>query len=905
MTFASPGFLLLLPGLVLLGWFSRGLQLHRPLRACVMVMLVLVLANPKIRKQQDALDLFVLLDRSLSTESWVDQHLAEWQRLLEQSKPNPGDTLRWINFAAETAEAGSDGATFTGARHLTRTHSALATVAAMAAPDRPTRVLLFTDGFSTEPVADAAEQLRSQGIPLDLRLQQRDASRDFRVTRLDFPERVQTAEPFLIAISVQGPMRTGESIEVPVRIRRDGSALGETTAKLVEGRACIEFTDRIARSGGHSYQAEVVVPDDPHPGNNTFTRWIEVRGGPRVVLISPDPADPLLQVLKSLDCEVDHVTNPQSLGAGTLSGARAVVIQHTRADTIPQTFLKSLDFFVREQGGGLLMTGGQQSFGAGGYFKSPIDPLLPVSMELKSEHRKLAVAMAIVLDRSGSMAVTIPGGRTKMDLANTGAAEAVDLLAPLDQVAVFAVDSEPNRIVALTAVGQQKKDITRNILKIRSSGGGIFVHRGLEAAWKELQKSQAGTRHVILFSDAQDSEEPGDYQKLLRTMGRGGCTVSVIGLGCDSDCDADLLKDIAKLGKGRMFFSDNPVDLPKIFQQETVTIARSAFLREPFPVRATGRWLEISPKNIDWPASLDGYNLSYARPDAAVSLVSGDEYLAPLVAHARRGLGRTMAISFPITGEASGATRNWPGGTDFLQTCLRFLIGPELPPGIALRHRIEGTRLTLDLRYDPETWGRSFAAHPPRARISNDSGEPESSTATWRRMAPGHFSLVRDLAEGAFVRGAVQCGDHTLPFGPVGVGSAVEWAFDPQRPAELLDASAQTGGRQLADLSQAWLRPPSLAPASMQAPLLVLLLLAIIADALITRTGWRLPSFPAGSKPTWKPSPLRWPTWRKTPAPLPGTTTALMQDDAAVSHPQPAAKPVDRASVFARAKDRK
>jgi uncharacterized membrane protein len=784
----------------------------------------------------------------------------------------------------------------------------------MAAPDRPARVLLFTDGFSTEPVSEAAAQLRSQGIPLDLRLLQRDTSRDFRLARLDLPERVQTAEPFLIAITVQGPVRTGESIEVPVRIRRDGTALGETTAKLVEGRASIEFTDRIPRPGAHAYQAEVVVPDDPHPGNNVFTRWIEVSGGPRVVLISPDPADPLAQVLKSLDCEVDQVTNPQSLVAGTLSGARAVVIQHTRADTIPQPFLKALDFFVREQGGGLLMTGGQQSFGAGGYFKSPIDPLLPVSMELKSEHRKLAVAMAIVLDRSGSMAVTIPGGRTKMDLANTGAAEAVDLLAPLDQVAVFAVDSEPNRIVPLTAVGQQKQEITRKILKIRSSGGGIFVHQGLEAAWKELQKSQAGTRHVILFSDAQDSEEPGDYQKLLRTMGRGGCTVSVIGLGSDTDCDANLLKDIAKLGKGRMFFSDNPVDLPKIFQQETVTIARSAFLREPFPVRPTGRWLEISPKAIDWPASLDGYNLSYARPDATVSLASGDEYLAPLVAHARRGLGRTMAISFPITGEASAATRNWPAGADFLQTCLRFLIGPQLPPGIALRHRLEGTRLTLDLRYDPETWGQTFSVRPPRARIThdtNDSSEPESSTAAWRRMAPGHFSLVRDLPEGAFVRGAVQCGDYALPFGPVGVGTAAEWAFDPQRPAELLDASAQTGGRQLADLSQAWLRPPSLAAASLQAPLLIVLVLVMLTDALLTRTGWRLPAFPAGSWPKLVLPRLRLPTAWKLPrkrskkAPMPARTEVSAKETVATPEPQPPAKPVDRASVFARAKHRK
>lgn len=69
------------------------------------------------------------------------------------------------------------------------------------------------------------------------------------------------------------------------------------------------------------------------------------------------------------------------------------------------------------------MIGGRFSFAGGGWSGSAIAGLLPVTMELKEEHRKLAVAMAIVLDRSGSMAMTAPGtGRTKMSLADDGAA---------------------------------------------------------------------------------------------------------------------------------------------------------------------------------------------------------------------------------------------------------------------------------------------------------------------------------------------------------------------------------------------------------------------------------------------------------------------------------------------------
>ena len=101
---------------------------------------------------------------------------------------------------------------------------------------------------------------------------------------------------------------------------------------------------------------------------------------------------------------------------------------------LSREFLGALDFFVREQGGGLLMAGGENSFGSGGYFASSIDELLPVSMELRKEQRKLATALAIVMDRSGSMNASAGAGLTKMDLANSGAARAVELLGAMDAV---------------------------------------------------------------------------------------------------------------------------------------------------------------------------------------------------------------------------------------------------------------------------------------------------------------------------------------------------------------------------------------------------------------------------------------------------------------------------------------
>jgi hypothetical protein len=495
------------------------------------------------------------------------------------------------------------------------------------------------------------------------------------------------------------------------------------------------------------------------------------------------------------------------------------------------------------------------------------------------------------------MAVGVAGGKTKMDLANSGAADAINLLGPMDQVTVFAVDSEPTTVVPLTRIGDKKEDLARRVRKVKSAGGGIFVYEGLKAGWEALKKSPAGTRHLILFSDAQDSEEPGDYKRLLQTMTDNGCTVSVIGLGSDKDVDAALLEDIAKLGNGRVFFSNDPMDIPQIFAQETVTIARSAFVEEAVATQATGRWAEISPKPFEWMKQVDGYNLSYAREDATVSLLSTDEYLAPLVAHARRGLGRSAAVSFPLGGEFSDSVRSWSGYGDFLQTLGRFLMGSETPPGIALRHRLDGTRLTLDLLYDPESWSDKLAALPPEIRLTDDTAGGVV-TIPWRRIAPGHFSVTRDLSEGSVVRGAVRVGEHALPFGPLSVGTSVEWAFEPERLTELRAVANQTGGRELLDLSKAWLRPPFIAETSLALPLGIALTCLILLEALVTRTGWSLPQFatqrrtPAAAKPARTTDAGAAPTMEPAPSPP-------------VENPPPTPASSSRESRFQRAKSRK
>lgn len=842
MMFRNPEWLALLPLLALAGWYWRRLQLHRPLRALLLLLLVGILMRPQMSIMEQGMDLFVLLDRSESTEGAVERSLPEWEKLLLDSKRR-NDRLILVDYAAEPLpQEIAAGQPFTGSRHFTRTAMAVQAALALKEKNRPSRMLVFTDGYSTEPLTGLADRLLSENVPMDVRFLNRTVGDDFRLVRFQTPHRVQTLEPYLLQLQISGP----EKYDGPIKliIHRDGQLLKETEVTMKKGRGLARFTDRMSIAGGHKYEAMIVPNEDTHVGNNRLESWTEVVGGPRLLLVTSYQSDPMAEVLRKMSYEVEVVTRAALLQPGQLTGCRGVILNNVPAHEMPPEFLASMDFFVRQQGGGLLMAGGKHSFGSGGYFRSAIDSLLPVSMELKTDQRKTAVAMSIVLDRSGSMGAQVQGGRIKMDLANEGAAKAIEMLGYQDWVSVFAVDSEAHVPVNMQQVKDDgnKSTLMRICRKISVGGGGIFTYTGLKAGWKVLKSSNYGTRHLILFADAADAEEPGDYIKLLEEMTKAGATVSVIALGTKADADAKFLEDVAARGNGRIFFTNKAEELPNIFTQETMAVARSSFIDDPVAMQETGGWVEITEKNTSWLGEVDGYNLSYKKNWASQALITKDEFSAPLVAWGQRGTGRTAAVSFPLGGEHSTRVRSWNGYGDFIQTIGRWLIGDGLPPGLGIRQEMAGTELQLDLLFEPE-WEARLAADAPRVILAEGTRAEIQRELTWRRLSPGHYSVSADLSDGQLVRGVIHAGKHVLPFGPVAVGRNAEWAFDAKRVEELRQTVAISGGREVLDLHSAWESPRTKEFTDIRHWLLLCALGVMLSDALMTRLGRKLPEW--------------------------------------------------------------
>jgi len=827
-SFAEPLWLLLLPAAASLGWAFPRLGLLRPLRALCLVVATLALADLQWVRQVEDLDLIVLADRSESAALSVEPHLPEWLSLLQQHQ-GARDRLRVLDFAREPVERETLDQTRPEIdRTASRIGLALEFALSQIDPERPTRLLLFSDGFSTDTVAGISRRLKGVGVPLDLRLAVPPAVDDWRISRFEAPQTVLPGESVVLDIEVSGNRASDATIE----IRRNGQLVGREPITVRAGVGRLRLRERIAEAGAHRYEARLVAEDsDAYPGNNFSSTWTEVRGGPRILLVTAFQQDPVAAALRASGLEVAEVRPDQNPHLGMLNGIRAVIFNNVPANELPPGFLEALDFSVREQGVGFLMCGGRYSFGTGGYFESPIDDLLPVSLELKEEQRKLALAMAIVMDRSGSMSAGVGGGKTKMDLANEGTIRALELLGSKDELAAYAVDSEAHEVFPLLPVAPNRALMEKLAGGVQSMGGGIFVYRGLKAGWEALRKSTSGTRHLILFSDAADSEQPDQYRSLLKEMVSKNTTVSVIALGTRQDPDAKLLEEIAALGGGRIFFTNQPGELPNIFAQETVSVARSAFIEEPVGAELLPGALELVESNLPFPDQVPAFNLCYLRPEATLAVRARDEDQSPLLVFWQRGAGRVAALCVPVGGEVAAPFLQWEGFAPLLQTITRWIAAPDLPPGLMIRTRREGNSARLELLYDPEKQAE-FVQSPPRIVTRTGDATREQ---VWERLAPGHYQAVLDLPADEPLRGAVQAGEATVPFGPVMSGADEEWQFDPQRVKRLRTESASSGGRDLLDFAEAWLAPPKQSVVSLRDGLLIAWLLLFLTEIFVTR----------------------------------------------------------------------
>lgn len=692
-----------LVALVALPFLPRGRG--RAWRAGVLAALVVALAQPQRPAVEDRVAVLVDVSQSVGDAAWA---------LAAPLVNALGAEAVAYRFAGDTARAPVGGAPGTTAAEaaLDLGRSDLGRALAVALADGARRVVLLSDGVDTTP--DGVPE--TAPVPVDVVPLPRVANA--RLVALTAPDQVTpgTTVEALALVELDRPAA------LVLRPDVDGVALDPVAVDLEAGRHVLPFrvvapaavgTEGVLRIG-----ARLEVDFEQPTGDDAQAAEVAVatRGA---VLVIGDPA--LAALLRAQGLDVEEGT-PDRVAAPF--DPPAVVVRAGAGDFTPGQ-LEVLARYV-DQGGGLLATGGPQAFGLGGWYRTPVEAVLPVRSDVRTEVTVPQVAMVMVLDVSQSMAA---GNPSRLELAKRGVIDVVDLAYETDLLGlvVFSDPSTTRWVFELRPATEAGKRAMRDATLAVQPQGGTVLEGGYAMAIEALAASDAAVKHVIVLSDGRLYDGQGafagpapDWAATAAAARLGRITTSAIAIGADADRAA--LEALARGGGGRFYEAFDVATLPRLFTNEALTAARDLLRAER--VAPEARRHPLSPFEGTAPA-LDAYVATTLAPDGEPLFVGLDG--EPVLAVGRSGLGRSAALTTDLNAWAGDFGR-WDELPGVLGGVVRWLQARPAP--YSATTEVRGT--VLEVVVDAVVAGAYVNDRPLVARYLG-------SEVALRQVAPGRY----------------------------------------------------------------------------------------------------------------------------------------------------------------------
>lgn len=677
------------------------------LRALLCAGIALALARPAWTTRDDRVATVVLADVSESVSDAQLEAARQYVRDLDRAR-GEDDQLFVVSFAerplvvprqggaagdGDGAGTGSGSGDFTIGRHPgagagTDIQAAVQLAYGLFPSGHVPRIVILSDGNQTQGdlLAEAyrAEEL---GVRIAWKTFPENRVEEIRVVGLSIPDEVKVGAPFPVTAEIWS---THED-EVTLTLHQDAfpnPLEPRKTVKLREGVNRVEFKTQAPRAGYTTYRLRLAeATRDKEKANNEAVMTTPVKGRPNVlyvegsVMSDPSAASHLERALEHENIDVE-VRGPRGLpsSAKELEGFDLVMVSDVPVHFMGLSQMAALESYVRDLGGGLIMAGGEDSFGSGGYQGTRIEKIMPVRFDSEKQREQPNIAIALVVDRSGSMS------GLKIEAAKESARATSEVLSPSDLITVIAFDNQPTTIVRLQRASNRMR-ISTDIARLQA-GGGTNIYPALREAYEVLQAASAKVKHVIVLSDGQ---APYDgIADLCQEMRSARITVSAVGIG---DADRNLLNLIADNGDGRLYMTDDMAALPRIFMKETTEAQRSALVEDPVKAHVAKRVEMIEGTGVESAPLLRGYVSTKAKPGSEVVLVS--DLGEPLLARWRVGTGTSVAWTSDVKNRWSTDWIRWNGYPKFWAQIVRTTMRRKVHESYDLYAKVEDGRAQI------------------------------------------------------------------------------------------------------------------------------------------------------------------------------------------------------------------
>ena len=795
--------------LPVLWWFGRarlaegGPWLARVtlvLRGLFLVLLVCALAQPALRLPEQRTDWLFLVDHSDSVTPEMLGRAMDYLREVEE-RTAAGDRVAVMSFGADAALDVPFGENLTGVsigeaveRSATNVEIALQAALAEFEGVNRQRIVLFSDGNETSGDAlNIIASMTSRGVKL-YSASPYTGSRSGEVVleNLVLPRSAKRGDKF----TLEAVIASAAPAEGMLELFEDGQPLAQYRVELQEGRNVFPV-DLVAGEEGHRlYEVVINSNGDRNSENNRFQRFLAVKGGSRVLLIygEEDHSRPLIKALKLQDVRVtagDMGQLPTTIQG--LLKYDVVVFDNAPGFTLSLAQMEIIESYVKDFGGGFVMIGGDKSFGGGGYHETALEKMLPVDMDVASQVKIPSVALLLVIDRSDSMGGYVTEsalGGSKLEVAKLASFSAMQLLDPKDRVGLISFDTSAYWSVPMIEVGR-REEISSKLAGLEP-GGGTDLYVGLKAAIDHLGLIRAYKKHIIALSDGLTPMR--EFEALVKGAAAHRITLSTVALG--DEADDKLMMRLAIWGKGRHYFTNDPMNIPRIFATETTMISRRLVEELDFRPRTVMQHEILGDLFDEELPPLHGYVITTAKPGTEVVLMApkGD----PILVVRRYGLGRSVAFTSDLSMAWGKSWVNWGRYPGLVAQIVRWAERSTTAGSMELEVRTETDKavVTADLIDDE---GRFMNRFSLRGTVSYP--DRTMRDVVFSQDAPGHYIGEFPLAQSGEYLLTVSGSRGDVAVGPQSMGLTVPYAaeyrnLDPNT-AFLENLARQTGGALL------------------------------------------------------------------------------------------------------------
>ncbi|MBO5468926.1 MAG: VWA domain-containing protein [Lachnospiraceae bacterium] len=835
------GLLIVVLLLLIVEWIVYTKQVHSSkkrqylvVRCILLLIVILAIAGIAVPKKQKKAETIFLVDVSDSMAGNRDQMEEYLAKMLDSM---PAHNLAGVvTFGKDTAveqflTEQKKFQAFAGQPVTTATNIEKAVKAACTMFDEGAskQLVLLTDGSENDGnMTLSASILKANDVDLSV-IPMTDSigqSDEVYIDGLTTPKVIHVGDHYNITVSVMSNVET----DALLFLYAGRVAKGQQEIHVTKGENQFVFEDVGEEGSIAQYKAVIEPEQDTISVNNTYVTFAQVETRPKVLLVegTNGEASEFEKVLQAANIDYDLVTPggvPTSLSQ--LNVYKAVITLNVHYDDLRKGFAKILPSYVKDYAGGYICIGGDNSYALGNYKGTELEEVLPVNMELQGEKEIPKMAMALVIDQSGSMcAPSVENGTvTGLDLAKQAAIAGISELRETDEAGVLAFDDSYNWTVPIGSANDL--DAIEDEIRSIGYGGGTSIYPALEQAYKEIAKSDAKIKHIILLTDGQD-----DYQRydgLLDKITQDNITVSTVAVG--EDAAQDILSHIAEKCGGRYYYTDVNNSIPRIFAQEVYLSTKTYLVNQEFYPVVTSNNEILSGVMEEGCPPLYGYIAATSK--AAADVILQSEEGDPILTTWQYGLGRTIAWNSDGTNEWTGQFAAWDAYPLLWSNMIQYVIADTELGGDSFEVTQEGNQAVISYEtseYDTNT--------KVEAVVTDENGE--SKEVTLEAVKPGSYAYTLDAGEIGVYSINIRKKDGDTVTKAYNTAYANQYAREYQfndGGAELATFVKQAGGREITMEDSVWKtqQEKMKTKVSLTIPLLIFAMFLLLFDIMIRR----------------------------------------------------------------------